>query len=355
MADAQPKTCVSHSFALLLFCSLKMLFYLLMSRKYAPKRRIFGLIRPLSMTKSYRRIILSIGSLLAFVSGANAQKEVLYYQYQMNPMTINPAYTGNRETMHLSAIFRRKMFNLGQGQALRGGGGSPVTQSLAIDGAVANAKVGLGLLALNDRMGIYNTTGIYASAAYWMDLPNEAAVSFGATGGVSFLPVGDLLTVVNKAFPSVGFGFYYQSDTFFGGVSMPEFLNKKYALATTIVFQSARPLFVHVGTKLEPIDELVVYPSILVTQVKGRSLGTDFNAKAWYQEKYGIGLSYRRNSLGYTPLSYFQVSAEYQLSNPIRVGFTYNTQTPEAPINTYQKGVIELLFRYTPNLEGFTF
>lgn len=307
------------------------------------------------MHRLYRQLTFFTVGLFAFVSGVQAQKEVLYYQYQMNPMAINPAYTGNRETMHLAAIFRRKMFNLGQGRALSGGGGSPVTQSLAIDGAVANAKIGIGLQALNDRMGAFSTTGIYASAAYWMDLPNEASVSVGASGGVSFLPVGDLFAVVNKVFPSVGLGIYYQSDTFFGGVSMPEFLNKEYKLAGQFVFQSARPLFVHVGTKLKPVEELILYPSILVTQSKGRPLGTDFNAKAWYQEKYGIGLSYRRNSLGYVPLNYLQVSAEYQLSNPIRVGFTYNTQTPEAPVNTYQKGVVELLFRYTPNLEGFTF
>ncbi|MCY7356633.1 MAG: type IX secretion system membrane protein PorP/SprF, partial [Rudanella sp.] len=156
------------------------------------------------MYKLYRQLTLLSLGLFAFISEVQAQKEVLYYQYQMNPMAINPAYTGNRETMHLAAIFRRKMFNLGQGRALSGGGGSPVTQSLAMDGAVANAKIGLGLQALNDRMGAFNTTGIYASTAYWIDLPNEASMSVGVTGGVSFLPVGDLLTVVNKAFPSVG-------------------------------------------------------------------------------------------------------------------------------------------------------
>lgn len=309
------------------------------------------------MYKLYRQLtFLSVG-LFAFIAEVQAQKEVLYYQYQMNPMAINPAYTGNRETMHLSAIFRRKMFNLGQGQGqgLRGGGGGAVTQSLAIDGAVANAKIGIGFQALNDRLGSYNTTGVYASTAYWMDLPNDASLSVGAMGGVSFLPVGDLFTVVNKAFPSVGFGVYYQSVTFFGGVSMPEFISKQYQLAGNFVFQSARPLFVQLGTKLEPLDDVLIYPSVLVTQAKGKPLGLDFNAKGWYQEKYGIGLSYRRNSLGAQPLSYFQVSAEYQISDPIRVGFTYNTQTPEAPVNTYQKGVIELLFRYTPNLEGFTF
>ena len=326
-----------------------------LNRNFNAKRRIFGLIQPLFMHKIHRRVAILIVSLSLFVSKVEAQKEVLYYQYQINPMAINPAYTGNRETMHLAAIFRRKMFNLGQGRAFSGGGGSPVTQSLAIDGAVANAKIGIGLQALNDRMGAFNTTGVYASVAYWTDLPNDASLSVGASGGVSFLPVGDLFAVVNKAFPSVGLGFYYQSDAFFGGVSMPEFLNKEYKLAGQFVFQPARPLFVHIGTKLKPVDELIIYPSILVTQASGKPLGTDFNAKAWYQEKYGIGLSYRRNSLGFTPLSYLQVSAEYQLVAPIRVGFTYNTQTPEAPINTFQKAVVELLFRYTPNLDGFTF
>lgn len=308
------------------------------------------------MPRFYRLLALLALSLLASVHSTTAQKEVLYYQYQQNPMAINPAYTGNRETMHLLAMFRRKMFNLGQGQA-QGfrGGGSPVTQSLAIDGAVADAKVGIGLQALNDRMGGFSTTGIYASAAYWMNLADNASVSVGAVGGVSFLPIGDLVSVVNKAFPSVGFGVYYQSDTFFGGVSMPEFLSKEYKLSGQFVFQSVRPLFVQVGTKLQPTDAVLLYPSVLVTQAKGRKLGTDINAKAWYMEKIGLGLSYRINSLGYTPVNYLQFSAEYQLSAPIRVGFTYNTQTPEAPVNTYQKSVIELLFRYTPNLEGFTF
>ncbi|WP_019987469.1 PorP/SprF family type IX secretion system membrane protein [Rudanella lutea] len=307
------------------------------------------------MASVYQRIAFLLVLGCALVVPAKAQKEVLYYQYQFNPMAINPAYAGNRETMHLTAMFRRKMFNLAQGQGFRGGGASPVTQSLAIDGAVADAKIGLGLQALNDRMSTFSTTGIYASAAYWMNLPNDASLSVGATGGVSFLPVGDLLTVVNKAFPSVGFGVYYQSDTFFGGVSMPEFIAKEYQLAGRTLFRSARPLFVQLGTKLQPVEDLLLYPSVLVTQAQGRPLGTDFNAKAWYREKVGVGLSYRRNSLGFTPLSYLQISGEYQLTNPIRLGITYNTQTPEAPVNTFQRGVVELLFRYTPNLEGFTF
>jgi type IX secretion system PorP/SprF family membrane protein len=307
----------------------------------------------------YRKLVGCTLGLLATVSAAQAQKEVLYYQYQMNPMSINPAYTGNRETMHLTALFRRKMFNLGgvgQGQGqIRGGGGGGSTQSLGIDGAIADGRIGLGLQALNDRLGGTQSTAVFASAAYWLDLPNDAALSVGAVGGVSFLPVFDGVSSINKTLPSAGFGVYYQSDTFFGGVAMPEFYNKGYELAGRFVFTPVKPLFVHLGTKLEPMDDLLVYPSIMVTQAKGKKLGTDFNVKSWFMEKIGVGLSYRRNSLGFEQVNYLQISAEYQLSDPVRVGLTYNTQTPEAPVNTAQKSAIELLFRYTPNLEGFTF
>lgn len=279
-------------------------------------------------------------------------------------MTINPAYTGNRESFHLTALFRRRMFNFGGGQGqglgqggLRGGGGSPVTQSLAMDGAVANGKLGIGLQALNDRMGINSPTSILVSAAYWTELPNEASVSIGVVGGASFMNIPDGTGLVNRTLPSAGVGLYYQSDTFFGGVSMPELYSKGYELSGRFLYTPPKPLFVQLGTKLQPLDDLMIYPSVLVTQAKGRKLGTDFNAKAWYMEKIGIGLSYRRNSLGYQPLNYLQVSAEYQISEPFRVGLTYNTKTPEAFVNVAGTGqsAIELLFRYTPNLEGFTF
>lgn len=312
------------------------------------------------MLKTHCLTVLLLLSLLASITRVQAQKEVLYYQYQLNPMAINPAYTGNRESFHLTALFRRKMFNFGggQGQGVGGGvrgGGSPVTQSLALDGALADGKLGIGLQALNDRMGLNTPTSVFVSAAYWTELPNEASVSIGATGGVSFVQLFDGVGTVNKTMPSAGVGIYYQSDTFFGGVSMPELYNKGYALAGRFLYTPPKPLFVQLGTKLQPLDDLMIYPSVLVTQVKGRKLGTDFNAKAWYMEKIGVGLSYRRNSLGFEPLNYLQVSAEYQLSDPVRVGLTYNTQTPEAMVNTVGRSVIELLFRYTPNLEGFTF
>lgn len=303
-----------------------------------------------------------IVSVLAFAGiDAIAQKETLYYQYQFSPMTINPAATGLREQLHMTAMFRRRGFFIqGRQQAASGGGGQS-SQTLAMDGAIADGKIGIGLQALNDRMGFLGTTGAYASLAYWLNLPNDASLSIGGLAGASFLPVYDPISFqsTNRASLSLGAGIYYYSDSFFGGVSMPEIKQGNFGLSgqgqSQGAFQSIRPLFVQLGLKLEPSDQLAVIPSVLITQATGRPIGIDINTKAWFMEKLGIGLSYRYKSLGYQPVSYIQLSGEYQLSDAIRVGLTYNSKAPEAPFNTYQKSIFELLFRYVPNPQKFTF
>ena len=292
---------------------------------------------------------------------AIAQKETLYYQYQFSPMTINPAATGLREQLHMTAMFRRRGFFIQSKQQQASGGGGQSSQTLAMDGAVANGRIGIGLQALNDRMGVLGTTGVYASLAYWLTLPNDASLSIGGLGGVSFLPVYDPISFAstNRASKSLGAGIYYYSDSFFGGISMPEITQGNYGFSSQGqgqgTFQSIRPLFIQAGMKLESSDELTFIPSLLVTQATGRPIGIDVNVKAWVMEKVGIGLSYRHKSLGYVPVSYVQASAEYQLSDAIRVGLTYNSKAPEAPVNTFQKSVFEILFRYVPNPQKFTF
>ena len=288
---------------------------------------------------------------------AVAQKETLYYQYQFSPMSINPAATGLREQLHLTAMFRRRGFFIQGRQQSQAGGTGQSSQTLAMDGAVADGKIGIGLQAVNDRLGILGTTGVYGSLAYWLNLPSGATVSIGGLGGVSFLPIYDPVSLVrtNRANLSVGAGIFYYSDSFFGGVSMPEITKGQYGLSGVGSFQNQRPLFIQAGVKVEPADDIAFIPSLLVTQATGRPIGIDVNAKAWYAEKIGIGLSYRHKSLGYEPVSYIQASAEYQLSESIRVGLTFNSKAPEAPQNAFQKSVFEILFRYVPSPQKFTF
>jgi len=304
---------------------------------------MIGLIR-------WKAALLFIVGLLSVGQTALAQREVLYSQYLFNPLTINPAFTGSREVLNMTAIFRRKWIGLP---------GLPITQSFGADGAIAGNKVGIGLQALNDRMGIYSNTGVYGSLAYRFAISPTAKLSIGASGGINVLPVFDPSTLLayNKALPSVGVGVYYQSDQFWAGISKPELIQRPLTLASSqnAPVRYLRPLFINAGGRIDVSDDIAVLPSVLITQLADFPLGLDINAKVWLEQKLGIGLSYRANSSTLVATqSYVVALLEYQLSKSIRVGYSYSSRTVENP-NLVQNSVHEIVFRYTPSPINFSY
>lgn len=281
---------------------------------------------------------------------AQAQKEVLYSQYLLNPIAINPAAAGSRESFHLTAFLRRKWIGVR---------GAPLTQSVSADGVIAKGRLGLGFQALNDRMGLFAATGAYGSVAYRFNLPALAKLAIGVQGGVHVLPLFDYSTasVYNRAVGSVGVGIYYQSDRFFGGISAPELTGRALDLAGRSLYQTVRPVMAQVGTKLSVGENAVLIPSVLVSQVAGRPLGFDVNARVWFHEQIGLGLSYRQNSPGLIATNYVHALAEYQLSKSIRLSYLFYAKTPENPSASlyFQPSVHEIALRFSPNVLSFTY
>ncbi|RRB06386.1 PorP/SprF family type IX secretion system membrane protein [Larkinella rosea] len=299
------------------------------------------MIRPLIWKIAGVTALLIAGSQMAW-----AQREVLYSQYHINPLTINPAYSGARESLTMSAVFRRKWFGLQ-------GPGFPITQSFGADGAVAGGKVGIGFQALNDRMGLYSATAFNASLAYRITLPSMAKLSFGASGGINVLPIYDPAssTSINKAVPSFGAGIYYEAERFWAGLSMPELVTRPLTLtgSQSAPLRYQRPLFINFGGRFKAGESIDFLPSILLTHQSGFPLGIDLNGKLWIEQKLGLTLSYRANNATFiSTQNYFVVMAEYELSKSIRVGYSLSSRQVENPFYP-QKSVHEVIFRYTPN------
>ena len=290
------------------------------------------------------------GLLLLVLQPARAQKEVLYSQYLLNPLSINPAFAGSRESFHLTAFLRRKWISVRY---------APVTQSVSADGSVANGRVGLGFQALNDRMGLFAATGVSGSVAYRFNLPALAKLSVGVQGGVNVLPLYDYASAssFNRAIGSFGVGLYYQSDRFFGGISAPELTGQTLDLAGRFVYRSIRPVMAQAGMKFGVGETTVLIPSVLISKLADRPLGVDLNLRAWFNEQVGLGLSYRQNSPGLIQTNYVQAFAEYQLARSIRLGYIFNSQTPESPgANQYfQKSVHEIMLQFSPNVLKFSY
>lgn len=287
-------------------------------------------------------VLCSMGIFLS-PSCSYAQKEVLYEQYIQNPMAINPAFTGVRQDFNMSVLLRRRWFLIPN---------APITQTFAMDGALANGKVGLGLQALNDRMSPYYTTGVYGSAAYHWDASVTWKVSLGVQGGINVLPVYDFAsgTSLNRALGSFGVGVWVHSDDFYLGVSKPELLSQGYGNRQN-TFEYSKPLYITAGATFQPNDQVKIMPSMLFVQESGYKLRIDVGGRVWYGEKVGIGAHYRM-----ARVNYVQLSGEAQVGKNVRLGYIYNSRAIESSIvgiNNNPISIYEIMLKFTPNPSGF--
>ncbi|MFN3378549.1 MAG: PorP/SprF family type IX secretion system membrane protein [Runella zeae] len=294
---------------------------------------------PVSLIRLFLLLVVLLN-----VSRSYAQREVQYAQYLVNPLAINPAATGVRENFYFNAVLRR--------QFIAGVQGLPVTQSFAMDGSIANGKVGLGLQGLNDRVAV--NTAVFGSISYIFKISEEQKISIGGLGGINVLPTRNAINTggsLNKALASAGVGIYYEDEVFFGGVSMPEILKQQYGYNNTSgLLNYQRPLFVQVGMKADLIEELDFRPSIVLTKPENGKIRTDLNALAHYKSRILAGLSVR---IG--PTTYIQGLLGFDVSKNIRVGYTYNSRRVEDFNGTSNnipgagKGIHEIVFTLQPN------
>ena len=274
------------------------------------------------------------------------QKEVLYEQYLQNPMAINPAFTGAREDFNMTAILRRRWFSIPN---------SPVSQTFSSDGTVANGKVGIGFQALNDRMSAYRTVGIYASGAYHFDVSPVWKASLGVQAGINVLPVGDGSGYfVNKALGSAGVGGWIRSESFYTGISMPEVLSKGFGNNGGFGFSYRRPLFVIIGGNYELNETTRFLPTLLLVNEKAKKLRVDVGSRFWFSQKLGLGASYRMGNV-----KILQLSAEAQVSQNIRLGYTFNSrpieflETSVTNSTLTQLTMHELMIKFIPSPTRF--
>ncbi|WP_051663992.1 PorP/SprF family type IX secretion system membrane protein [Dyadobacter crusticola] len=297
-----------------------------------------------------RKLTFTVLLLLGIYHSASAQREVLYEQYLQNPMSINPGFTGVREDFNMTAMFRRKWFNIRN---------SPSSQTFAADGTVANGKFGIGFQALNDQTSYFTTTGFTGSFAFHLGISDQWKLGLGAQGGINVLPVMDQSGYGgnNKAVGSFGIGAWLRSDNLYFGVSKPELLGGNFG-NQPLASVYRRPLYIMAGGSYELGDELMLLPHVLFVQEKDRKLRFDFGTRLWVSEKVGIGASYRAGG-GYTAFSskvdYLQLSGEVQVGRNVRLGYFYSTRTAEQIYASYTgpKGIHELMLKFVPNPKGF--
>lgn len=287
--------------------------------------------------------IRTLGILLAFcgflgnacLQEAEAQQDVMISQYLFNGLLINPGYAGSHPYTS-SSLLHRSQWNQFDG--------APTTSVVALDGALRNNSMGVGVLMLHDQIGLTTQTDVSLNFAYRMRL-GAGRLAFGLKGGLSNTRA-DLFAaeVTDPGDPNYsenqqitqsgrfGFGMYYHLQRFYLGVSIPT-LTALGPLAQTV-----NPhLLATAGVVLQASDGVMLKPSFLIKAVEGAPAQLDLNLHALFQEKIWVGAGWRTGDA-------IVGMMEIQVTPELRIGYARDFTLSE--IRDYSSGSNELLIGF---------
>jgi len=285
------------------------------------------------------RKFLPLFILFSVATKVSAQQVATYAQYMFNGLAINPAYAGSQDA--LSASFLERFQNVG----LRG---APQTETFSVHSPLVNKRIGLGFLLVHDKVGVVEQTGMNFIYAYRIPMKNNAVLSLGLQGGVSFYKAdySQLLLLQNpdpvfnenvrQARPNIGAGIYYYNKFAYVGLSMPSMVNNVFNTGGPTVYQNI-PIIFNGGYVFTLNRMLKLKPNFLLKIMDGRTVELDVNASLLFDEVLWFGVSYKSSK------TVAQLT-EIQLSDQFRFGYSY--QITAGPLTVADLGSHEILLNY---------
>ncbi|MEJ7646397.1 MAG: type IX secretion system membrane protein PorP/SprF [Chryseolinea sp.] len=278
--------------------------------------------------------------LISYCAIGWAQQNAQFTQYMFNGLVINPAYTGMDEALNLTFVNRSQWLGVD---------GAPVTQTLTAHTLFSKSKLGIGMLLVNDKIGVHKNQKVAGSAAYHLTVSRKGTLSFGMQGGLNILKsnYGSLNSTIDpqlanvsisQAYFNLGLGFYYRSPKFHAGVSLPDLIAQRFVLNDTasITWQKAQ-YFIFSKYIITLNDFLQLEPSILVKYKPELPLSFDLNACLIIKQALTLGLSYRKSES-------IDFLLKAQLTPQLQLGYSYDFVTGE--VSNLSRGSHELMVSY---------
>ena len=275
---------------------------------------------------------------------ASGQLTPVTDHYILNPLTINPAYAGSRGALNIAAFYRRQWIGMP---------GAPETVTFSADAPLFDAKLGLGLIIVSDKVGVTKGNSFNSNYSYKINIGN-GSLSFGLGAGVIatntnwsrlvVLDPGDEFALTGSrvyVVPDFSFGVYYTNLKYFAGFSIPELTGYKFDLNKnrySVNINTGQYLYLfNTGYEFDIAPKTRFFPSTLITYSHGEKLQYDINAHFSFFDRFWIGASYH-NTGSVTGL--FQLS----LNNQLKVAYSYYFDFSD--LRKYNNGSHEIMLRY---------
>ncbi len=283
------------------------------------------------------RILLTTMALFLVVLGSsmslNSQQDTRYSQFMMNGMRYNPAFSGAKENLNITAFYRNQWIQFED---------APKQLFVGVNDAFGRKdNVGLGLMVEHDEIGVDQRTNVYGSYAYKIDL-GEGKLSAGLQGGASFFS-SNLTSidtpedgVIDRSFdsdeqfvlPNFGAGLLYYNEDYYVGFSIPHLLTyqKKENNIHSIsrLRGNYREYIFTMGSNimLKP-DVLDLRPALLVQYIPAEApLELDINLSLVFKDVTWFGVTYRSNEISKPESLNFQFA--YKMDSGLKVGYAYD-------------------------------
>lgn len=294
-------------------------------------------------------------ALFFFANKATAQFDYMFTQYMFNEMFINPAYAGSKEAMSATLLHRQQWVNFP---------GRPITTSFSLHGPLMNNKMGLGLSVLNERIGVLNHNLVYASYAYRIKTGEKGTLAFGLMGGIhnqvnkfNELKVNDDGSVdpqfsnsASTIAPNFGTGIYFNTKTFFAGLSVPRMVDDRVKFSTNgavSVSSQIEPSNFHyyltIGNVFTLTKDVKLKGQAMVQAVQNAPLIYNLNANFLIKEMIWAGASYRSGS-SVSAIVGMQINPQFLVS--YSYDYTLNS------IQKYSQGSHEIVLNYLFSFKG---
>jgi len=293
----------------------------------------------------HKSLLLVLSMASCFVS--IGQFDPHFTQYMFNEAIINPGYAGSRECLSGTMLYRQQWVGLD---------GAPTTLTGSVHSPIMDGKLGAGINFVNEKIGVSQRTSFSVNAAYKLKLRN-ATLSYGLQLGLVSLSENlaqlnlqnDQQFVVssgNKTAPNLGFGMYYSTEKWYGGISIPRMIHNRIDVSTgsTEVQNSLNVGYFHyylTGGGVIAVNNLIkVRPNAMLKAVKGAPAQLDLNANVLFNDMIWAGLGYRTGDDVNFMLGAF-------INKQLRVGYSYDYTL--SMLQDYNTGSHEIMIGYDLN------
>lgn len=285
---------------------------------------------------------------VVIVSSGYAQQRPLQSLYMFDPLLINPAYAGTHVQLSGTAIYRNQWVNFE---------GAPKTLTASIHSGFRKARVGVGVLFGNDRIGVHSDNSMYGIYSYKIPLSkrkNSGVISFGLQAGFNSLKSdyfktnprdGAEIGVISKLNPNFGAGVFFRNTNAYAGFSVPYLINNKtldvidgeFGSVISAAGRQQRYYYLMGGFSKKIAKDVKWMPSTLVRLQENAPLSFDINNMFVLYDVVGLGFSYRLND---SLIGLF----ELQINENFHVGYAYDITTSD--IRLYSNGSHEIMINY---------